>query len=575
MEKQWIIRDKGDEVQVKKLVSELNIDEVLANILLQRQVKDFDQARMFFRPDLADLHDPFLMKDMDKAVSRIQEAIRGNEGVMIYGDYDVDGTTSVALVYSFLKERFSTISYYIPNRYTEGYGISKKAIDYASEAGISLIIALDCGIKAIDKIAYAKSLNIDFIVCDHHLPGDSLPEAVAILDPKRADCEYPYKELSGCGVGFKLIQAFCKGSSLDNGELYALLDLVAVSIASDIVPITGENRILAFYGLKRLNEEPCPGLKSIIKIAGLQGKKLVVDDIVYKIGPRINAAGRMESGNKAVELLLTGDDSSAREMGGKINVYNDRRKNIDRDITQQALKMIASDESFLNCRATVLFNPDWHKGVIGIVASRLIESYYRPTVVLTESNGFATGSARSVPGFDLYQAMENCSDLLENFGGHMYAAGMTMKVENVPDFRKRFIEAVSSTITDDLLIPRIDIDSEIRLEAVNAKFFRILAQFQPFGPGNTAPVFLAGNVIDSGSVKIVGPNRDHLKLDIMTEENPRLRLPAIAFSQAEHYKLIHAGMPFDICFSVEENVFQGKSNIQLNVRDIKIREEFD
>jgi single-stranded-DNA-specific exonuclease len=575
MDKQWIIKDKGSEEQVKKLVSELNIDVVLANILVQRQVKDFDQARMFFRPDLADLHDPFLMKDMDKAVSRIQKAIHANENIMIYGDYDVDGTTSVALVYSFLKGRFSTISYYIPNRYTEGYGVSKKAIDYASEAGISLIIALDCGIKAIDKIAYARSLNIDFIVCDHHLPGDSLPEAVAILDPKRADCEYPYKELSGCGVGFKLIQAFCQEGSLDTSELYALLDLVAVSIASDIVPITGENRILAFYGLKRLNEDPCPGLKSIINIAGLQGKKLVVDDIVYKIGPRINAAGRMESGSKAVELLLTGDDSAASEMGGKINVFNDRRKNIDRDITQQALKMIASDKNLINSRATVLFNPDWHKGVIGIVASRLIESYYRPTVVLTESNGFATGSARSVPGFDLYQAMENCSDLLENFGGHMYAAGMTMKIENVPDFRKRFIEAVSSTITEDLLIPRIEIDSEIRLEAVNSKFFRILAQFQPFGPGNTAPVFLARNVIDSGSVKIVGPNRDHLKLDIMTEENLRLRLPAIAFGQAEHYKLIHAGMPFDICFSVEENVFQGKSNIQLNVRDIKIREEFD
>jgi single-stranded-DNA-specific exonuclease len=573
MEKKWILKEQGEEDQVKTLAAELNIDEVLANILIQRGVKTFEEARMFFRPELSHLHDPFLMKDMDLAVGRLNEAIRKNEHIMIYGDYDVDGTTSVALVYSFLKSRFSNISFYIPNRYSEGYGVSIQAIDYAKEQGISLIIALDCGIKAVEKIAYAKKNRIDFIVCDHHLPGEVLPEAVAILDPKRLDCEYPFKELSGCGVGFKFMQAFCQEGGIDQKELFNYLDLVAVSIASDIVPIIGENRILSFYGLKNLNESPCPGLKSIIKIAGIQNKQMAIDDIVFKIGPRINAAGRMESGNRAVELLLSGNDHAAVEMGDKINVYNDRRKNIDRDITQQALRMISSDPGMQNSRATVLFNPEWHKGVIGIVASRLIETYYRPTIVLTQSNGFATGSARSVPGFDLYQAMESCSDLLENFGGHMYAAGMTLKVENVPLFRKRFEEAVNSTITDDLLIPKIEVDAKIRLENVNSKFYKILKQFQPFGPGNMSPVFMVENVMDSGGVKIVGPNHDHLKLDVMSELNPGLRLPAIAFSQSHQYKLIHAGMPFDITFSVEENIFQGKSNLQLNVKDIKIREE--
>ena len=573
MEKKWILKEQGDENQVKSLAAELNIDEVLANILIQRGVTNFEEARMFFRPELSHLHDPFLMKDMDLAVGRLKEAIQKSERIMIYGDYDVDGTTSVALVYAFLKSRFSNISFYIPNRYSEGYGVSTQAIDYANEAGISLIIALDCGIKAVEKIAYAKKLKIDFIVCDHHMPGEVLPEAVAILDPKRLDCEYPFKELSGCGVGFKFMQAFCQEGGIDQKELFNYLDLVAVSIASDIVPIIGENRILSFYGLKNLNESPCPGLKSIIKIAGIQNKQMAIDDIVFKIGPRINAAGRMESGNKAVELLLSGNDHTAVEMGDKINVFNDRRKNIDRDITQQALRMISSDSAMQNSRATVLFNPEWHKGVIGIVASRLIETYYRPTVVLTESNGFATGSARSVPGFDLYQAMESCSDLLENFGGHMYAAGMTMKVDNVPLFRSRFEEAVNSKITDDLLIPKIEVDAKIKLESVNSKFYKILKQFQPFGPGNMSPVFMVEHVIDSGGVKVVGPNHDHLKLDVMTEENPGWRLPAIAFSQSKYYKLIHAGMPFDIAFSVEENIFQGKSNLQLNMKDIKIREE--
>ncbi len=575
MQKKWITKELGSENQVKSLAEALNIDEILSSILIQRGITTFDEAKYFFRPELTHLHDPFLMKDMAIAVERLKQAIKNNEHILIYGDYDVDGTTSVALVYSFLKKRVSNISFYIPNRYTEGYGISTQSIDYASQKGVSLVIALDCGIKSIEKVAYAKKLKIDFIVCDHHLPGETLPIAIAILDPKRTDCNYPFKELSGCGVGFKFMQAFCRAEGIDQEELYSYLDLVAVSIASDIVPITGENRVLSFFGLNQLNQDPCPGLKSIINIAGIKGRRLSIDDIVFKIGPRINAAGRMESGKKAVELLLSGNDNSATEMGGTINDYNDRRKNIDREITQQALRMVASENTMHINRSTVLYNPEWHKGVIGIVASRLIETYYRPTVILTESNGFATGSARSVPGFDLYQALENCSDLLENFGGHMYAAGMTMKVENVPHFIKRFEEAVNSTITEDLLIPKIEVDAKISLNRINSKFYKILKQFQPFGPGNMSPVFMAENLIDSGGVKIVGPNHDHLKLDVTSENNIGLRLSAIAFGHSRHYKIIHAGIPFDICFSVEENFFQGNSSLQLNIKDIKINGQAD
>ncbi len=573
MEMKWIIKDKADNEKVSHLADALKIDPVIANLLVQRDIETFEQARLFFRPELSDLHDPFLMKDMGLATERITEALRKNENILIYGDYDVDGTTSVALVYSFLKLRYSNLSFYIPDRYSEGYGVSKKAIDFASDNNISLIIALDCGIKAIEKVAYARSKNIDFIVCDHHMPGDELPPASAILDPKQPGCNYPFKELSGCGVGFKLLQALTVKSDYTTDELFDFLDLVVVSIASDIVPINDENRILANFGLKRLNADPCFGLKSIIKIAGIEQKEISIDDIIYKIGPRINAAGRMKSGNKAVELLVAHDDHLAKEIGDVINVFNNDRKHIDRQMTQEAIKMIAADNNYADRKSTVLFNPEWHKGVIGIVASRLIETYFRPTVVMTESNGLATGSARSVPGFDIYQVIEACSDLLENFGGHMYAAGMTMKLENVPLFKTRFEELVNRNITPSQLYPKIEVDSLISIKDIDQKFCRILRQFQPFGPDNPSPVFLAKNLVSTGSIKLVGPNKEHMKMEVFSEDSESHIFQAIAFNQAGHYKLISLGIQFDACFTIEENVFRGNTTWQLNIKDIKTRED--
>ncbi len=573
MEREWILKEQGDSNGVGKLASELNIAPALANLLVQRGIKTFDQARVFFRPELEDLHDPFLMKDMGIATERILTAFRKNENILVYGDYDVDGTTSVAMVYSFLKLHYPNISFYIPDRYSEGYGISKKAIDFAADNNVSLIIALDCGIKAVEKIEYAKSRNIDFIICDHHMPGDTIPEAVAILDPKQPGCNYPFRELSGCGVGFKLMQALTINSDYKMEELLRYLDLVVVSIASDIVPITGENRTLAHFGLKQLNEDPCRGLRSIIRIAGIEKKEISIDDIVFRIGPRINAAGRMKSGNKAVELLIAQDEALAKEIGDVIDDFNNDRKNVDRQITQEAIRMIAADNNYDDRRSTVLFNPDWSKGVIGIVASRLIETYYRPTVILTESNGMATGSARSVPGFDIYQIVEACSDLLENFGGHMYAAGMTMKLENVELFRKRFEELVSGTITPDQLSPKIDVDAIISLSDIDNKFCKILQQFQPFGPENTSPVFKSEKLVAGTGIKIVGPTREHLKMEVFSEDDPGHMFQAIAFHQAEHYKIISLGIPFDACYTVEENVFRGNSSWQLNIRDIKTRED--
>ncbi|TVR68269.1 MAG: single-stranded-DNA-specific exonuclease RecJ [Marinilabiliales bacterium] len=573
MEREWIIKEQVNSNEADSLAAELNIAPSLANLLVQRNIKTFDQARVFFRPELTDLHDPFLMKDMGMATERIITAIRKNENILVYGDYDVDGTTSVALVYSFLKLNYPNISFYIPDRFSEGYGISKKAIDFAADSNVSLIIALDCGIKAVEKVAYAKSKNIDFIICDHHMPGDTIPEAAAILDPKQPGCSYPFRELSGCGVGFKLMQALTINSDYTMDELLKLLDMVVVSIASDIVPITGENRILAHWGLKRLNDEPCPGLKSIIKIAGIEKKEITIEDIVFRIGPRINAAGRMKSGNTAVELLIAQDDHLAKEIGGLIDDFNNKRKDVDREITQEAIRMIAADSEYEDRKSTVLFNPDWSKGVIGIVASRLIETYYRPTVILTESNGLATGSARSVPGFDIYQVVEACSDLLENFGGHMYAAGMTMKIGNVETFRKRFEALVSGSITPDQLSPKIDLDAVISIKEIDDRFCRILQQFQPFGPENTSPIFLARNLVAGPNIKIVGPTREHLKMEVFSEDAPGHIFQAIAFHQAEHYKLISYGIRFDACFTVEENVFRGASTWQLNIRDIKTRED--
>jgi single-stranded-DNA-specific exonuclease len=573
MEKEWVNRTPGEFKEVSSLASALGIDSVLAGLLVQRGVKTFDQARVFFRPTLDDLHDPFLMKNMGRATERLMTAIRRNENIMVYGDYDVDGTTSVAMVYSFLKLRYPNLSYYIPDRYSEGYGISKKAIDFAGDSNISLIIALDCGIKAVEKIRYAKDKNIDFIICDHHTPGDTVPEAAALLDPKQPGCQYPFKELSGCGVGFKLLQALTKSSDYRWEELLKFLDLVVVSIASDIVPITGENRVLAHYGLRQLNECACIGLRSIMKLAGIENKHITIDDIVFKIGPRINAAGRMKSGNKAVELLTSCDDFLAGEIGDVIDIFNNDRKTIDRIITQEAIKMIAADSTYPMKKSTVLFNPEWHKGVIGIVASRLIETYFRPTVILTESNGFATGSARSVPGFDVYQVIEACSDLFENFGGHMYAAGMTMKLENVESFRKRFEELVTANITPEQLYPKIEVDSSISIKDIDQKFCRILRQFQPFGPDNPAPVFMAKDLVSNGSIKIVGPRKEHLKMEVFSEDAPGHVFQSIAFNQAEHYRLLSLGIPFDACFTIEENEFHGKITWQLNIRDLKTRED--
>ncbi len=572
MEKTWIKKEKAEFAEIENLANVLDIDQNIANLLLQRGIKNEKEAKAFFEPDLSNLHDPFLMKDMNIAVDRVSTAIEKNERILIYGDYDVDGTTSVALIYSFFKERYDNLGYYIPDRYREGYGISFEGVDYAAENNYSLIIALDCGIKAIKKVEYANSKDIDFIICDHHLPGDEIPNAVAVLDPKRSDCNYPYKDLSGCGVGFKFLQGYAKINEIPFDELIPYLDLVAVSIASDIVPVTGENRVLTYFGLKRLNSEPRIGLSSIIKISRMTGKELSVNDIVFKIGPRINAAGRIESGSQAVDLLVSRDDAMAKEMGDRIDDYNKTRRDIDREITREALQVIAGDPKLLNSRSTVLYNPVWHKGVIGIVASRLIETYYRPTVILTESNGSATGSARSVPGFDLYKAIDACGDLLENFGGHMYAAGLTMKKENVRAFQQRFEEVVNRTITDEQLIPKVEIDAEIQFGDISDKFFRELKRFEPFGPGNMAPLFVSRNVYDYGTSRIVGASAEHLKLELVQDQDPNKPISAIAFGQANKSQEIRWKKSFDISYSVEENNFRGEVTLQLNVKDIKINE---
>ena len=569
MEKNWIIKEAGDDEQVAELSSALNIDPPIARLLVQRGISTFDEARLYFRPDLANLHDPFIMKDMDVAVKRIQEAIEEGEKVLVYGDYDVDGTTAVALVYSFFKDYFKEVDYYIPDRYDEGYGISLKGIDYAEQSGVSLVIALDCGIKAVDKIEYARKKGIEFIICDHHNPGEVIPDAVAVLDPKQEGCMYPYKELSGCGVGLKLVQAYCRKTGLPDDRFYEYLDLVVVSIASDIVPITGENRILASYGLRKLNESPSMGMKAIREVAGIDDKEIDIEDIVYKIGPRINAAGRMESGKKSVDLLVCDKIQDADVISKKINSFNLDRRNIDTEITRQAIDMIRQNPRLQERNSTVLYNPEWHKGVIGIVASRLLEYFYKPTVILTRSNGLATGSARSVNGFDLYQAIEACSDLLVNFGGHKYAAGLTMKVSDVQRFTERFEEIVNETINPEQLIPVVEIDLELQLKEINDKFFRILKQFKPFGPENNIPVFLSENVVDNGYGRTVGTSGEHLKLTLIQEENPFKVFPAIAFHQGSMFQKIQHGTPFDICYQLMENEFRGRVSLQINILDMK------
>ena len=574
LEKKWIVRETGNPDLVRQLTSELGIDQALANLLVQRNIKTFAEAKSFFRPQLENLHDPFLMKDMEKAVKRLSEAIDNQEKILIYGDYDVDGTTAVALVYSFLR-RFceKSADYYIPDRYNEGYGVSYKGIDWAADHGFTLIITLDCGIKAVEKVKYAKERGIDIIICDHHLPDEKLPNAVAVLDPKRSDCDYPFDDLSGCGVGFKFMQAFASSRGIPFTELVPLLDLLVVSIASDLVSITGENRILAHFGLKQLNESPRKGLLSVIKLSGLEKHVITIDDIVFKIGPRINAAGRMESGKTAVDLLISRSDVEAKEIGDTINTHNNDRKNIDREITIEALEMAITADGFAKKKATVVYNPNWHKGVVGIVASRLVETYYRPTIVLTQSNGLITGSARSIPGFDLYEAIESCSDLLENFGGHMYAAGLTLKVDNFDEFCRRFEAFVADKVTEEILTPIVNIDTYLDFKQITAKFFRVLKQFQPFGPGNLSPVFLTENVYDNGNGRKVGSDNGHLKLELIQEDDPHRHISAIAFNRSEHFDHLHAGNPVDICYSVAENYYRGIANIQLRVKDIKLKED--
>lgn len=574
IEKKWIVKEPGNPALVRQLAADLGIDQTLANLLVQRNIKSDVEARSFLKPQLSQLHDPFLMRDMDKAVERLSAALAKGEKILIYGDYDVDGTTAVALVYSFLRRYGEeSLDYYIPNRYTEGYGVSYKGIDWAHENGHTLIIALDCGIKAVEKVAYAKELGIDFIICDHHLPDEHLPAAVAVLDPKRSDCGYPFDDLSGCGVGFKFMQAFAITKGLRFEELLPLLDLLSVSIASDLVSITGENRVLAYFGLKQLNTSPRKGLLSIIKISGLEKHMITVDDIVFKIGPRLNAAGRMESGKTAVDLLTSRDDDDAKIIGDTINTHNNDRKNEDRKITQEASEMAAQSPGFLQKRSTVVYNPDWHKGVLGIVASRLVETYYRPTIVLCRSNGFITGSARSIPGFDLYEAIERCSDLLENFGGHMYAAGLTLKEENFREFCTRFESVVASRITDELLTPVVNIDTYLDFKQITPRFFNVLKQFQPFGPGNPSPVFISERVYDNGNGRKVGSESGHLKLELIQEDDFHRHISAIAFNRSEHFEHLKAGNPVDICYSIAENYYRGIANIQLRVRDIKLIEE--
>ena len=562
IEKRWVVKPQGNPEAVAAMAAATGISPVLANLLVQRGIDTLEKAKKFFNPQLSDLHDPFLMKDMDKAVERVERAVRNREKIMVYGDYDVDGTTAVALVYKFLRQiGHKDLLFYIPDRYTEGYGISTKGIDHAARKGATLIIALDCGIKAIEKVDYAKRKGVDFIICDHHLPAEEIPRAVAVLDPKRADCSYPFDELSGCGVGFKLVQAYCQKNGIPFQQIEPLLDLLAVSIASDIVPLVDENRILAHYGLLRLNASPSKGLLSIIKICGLDRHNITIDDIVFKIGPRINAAGRMRmdendenaapsGGYAAVNLLIEGNESLAEEFGSVIDGFNQDRKCIDRSVTQEAHDFIEAHAELKAAKSTVIYNPRWMKGIVGIVASRLIETYYRPTVVLTMSNGFVTGSARSVPGFDLYQAIESCSDLLENFGGHMYAAGLTMRPERVEEFTRRFNAYVEENIDPITLQPQVEIDSELFFSNITPAFRRDLNRFQPFGPGNPAPVFVTRGVVSHGETKLVGADCEHLRMDLMQRQKPNTTIQTIAFQQPTHYEWIRAGHPIDVCYQI-------------------------
>ncbi len=571
----WQFKELSDEENTKaqNLAHELKIPTTLTTLLVQRSVTSFEEAEAFFRPSLEHLHDPFLMKDMDKAVKRLNCALRGMEKILIFGDYDVDGTTSVALMYSFLRRLHSTdkLDYYIPNRATEGYGISIQSINYAHENNFSLIIALDCGIKSTEEVAYASSLGIDFIICDHHTADESFPEAVAVLDPKRPDCSYPYEHLSGCGVGFKLAHAFV----IDNGmnfelELNPLLDLLSVSIASDIVPINSENRILAHYGLKLLSTSPRPGLEALMNLSHFKNRQVSISDIVYKIGPRLNASGRLRSGNKSVELLISTDPAEAKKLSLEIDRTNEERREFDQQITKEATEVIEKYEHLKDKKSIVLYNPIWHKGVIGIVASRLSENFHKPTVIFTQSNGKITGSARSIRGFNLYEAVESCQSYLESFGGHKYAAGLTMDLKNLEAFTQNFEDFVSQNITPELEAPHFLIDTKLLLSELTPKFMRILKQFCPYGPKSPKPIFATTNLMDDGSTR-VGRNKQHIKLKLR-EAGGEHKINAIAFSQADQFHLLSQG-PVDICYTIEENTYMNKSDMQIQVRNIKASED--
>lgn len=572
MEYVWKQKPKTSQAAIDRLGKEINVNPTLANMLINRGIASFDQAKNFFRPSLSHLHDPFLMKDMESAVLRIRKAVLDQEPILVYGDYDVDGTTAVALMYEFLKGFYPHVDFYIPDRYKEGYGISERGVRYAAENGFSLVIALDCGIKAIDKVRLAKELGVDFIICDHHTPGEMLPDAVAVLDAKREDCTYPYKELSGCGVGFKLIQAYAKTYGMEESSLYLYLDLLVVSIAADIVPITGENRILAFYGLDRINNTPRPGLKALILQAKVE-KEIHISDIVFKIGPRINASGRLEHAQASVELLIAPNLDDAIERAKLVDEVNSTRRNFDENITKEAFEMLALREESEQWNSTVLFKEDWHKGVIGIVASRCIEKYYRPTIILTESNNKATGSARSVVDFDIYEAIAECADLLDQFGGHKYAAGLTLSVENVPAFQRKFEQVVRSRIEEIHLKPVIEIDDVLLLDQINYKFYNILKQMAPFGPGNPEPVFHINNVF-ADEVTVLKDK--HLRFKIV--QDGQVTTPVcLGFGMADRAKdpdlttvnMLRGKMRFDIVAEMRENFFRDKSSLQLYVKDIK------
>ena len=550
-----------------QLAADIGIHPALGSLLLERGIRDAAAARRFFHPQLSELHDPFLMNDMQTAVERINKALAGKERILVYGDYDVDGCTAVALVYKFLRQFCSNIDYYIPDRYEEGYGISKKGIDFAAATGVRLIIVLDCGIKAVEEIAYAKSLGVDFIICDLHVPDSELPDAVAILNPKRTDNRYPDTNLSGCGVGFKLMQAFAQSNGIAQGRLVPLLDLCVVSIASDIVPITGENRILAYHGLRSLNTNPGTGLRAIIEVCGLGDRELTMNDIIFKIGPRINASGRMQSGGEAVALLVENDFTEAMEQAERINLYNEARKDLDRQMTEEAVELVRDLPGLDDRRAVVIYNEEWHKGIIGIVASRLTEQYYRPAVVLTRSEDLATGSARSVSGFDVYKAVQSCEDLLENFGGHTYAAGLSMKVENVPEFSRRFEAYVAEHIKDEQTQATLDVDAVLDFKDVNFDFYRQLKRFAPFGPGNARPVFCTFRVYDYGTSKVVGRGQEHIKLELVDNKSNTV-MNGIAFGQSSQARLIKTKQAFDIVYSIEENTHK-RGDVQLQIEDIR------